>query len=210
MATKKKRKSKADPNVWKWSKQRREAVKLLSQGRTRKDTARAIHMSRNTITEWFKHAEFRDAISEELAERQGSGSVRNVFATQMFADTVANMASKALKDLNDPDIRPSKRRRVFNEFLGFMREFREIRSQLRLDYGHATARVDTNVNHTGAIEHKHENTTFRALLDQYKDKITLKPGASDVESLVDAAVQLYQKTNLLDERAASLKDASAS
>ena len=92
---------------WKWTRVRREAMKLLLQGYDRQDVAARLGIGRNTLTRWGKRPEWITEFRQRMAEADSRSRLRRLAVTRTLTDKLGAEALKAIhpepgEDINIP------------------------------------------------------------------------------------------------------------
>lgn len=196
--------------VWKWTKKKRAAIKLILQGRTDVSIAEQLGIHRHTVRNWKRHPEFHAEVMTAAREYVNRKRFQRVSETGIITD---QLAAQVVTRLNEIMNRGKKGKpgavaqADINALQLFMREFREFRSHERADFGDDVKRVEGRLqifgDDSGAVPKSTKAAqSFKQFVEQHADKlperiITSATNAQD--AILSVARELLQQTEIVNE-----------
>jgi hypothetical protein len=211
----------AAPNVvWKWSKRKRKAVRLVARGYPDTRIADELGAHRNTIRLWRRTAPFWLAVMAEAREYVNRTRFKRVYETGLLTDQLASQVAQRMAMLNRLPAGAALSQSDVSSLQLFLREYREFRSREATDFGDNVRRVEGQINldfgaQAAVVDQQViEQGTFHDFIERHVAKIPerLVTSATSVQAaLVGVTRELLCETNVLEalesEDAGLLKEA---
>ena len=192
--------------LWKWTRVKRKAIKLILQGRSNVQIAKELGKHRHTIRRWKETDEFRAETLRQAHEYANQKRFKRVYETGAMTDSVARHAVKTLTKLE-------KNRKVsgaeFSRALSFLREYRAFRAEERQDFGDNVQRMEVGGGFTvgitgesGAPKTVTGEQSFKDFLQKSAasmPKRVIQGVTTPAEALVAVTREALKNTDVLDK-----------
>lgn len=118
---------------WKWTPKKREAIRLLLQGKTYKAIAKKLGYNEKTIRRWRQTPEFHAELLTKAREYADQHQYKRAFETGLLTDQLATMAASKMAAITEEDGGPGQV--DINELQLYLREYREFKDSEKTDFG---------------------------------------------------------------------------
>lgn len=190
-----------------WTPDKEKCFDFFMAGWPKTQIAAKIERHRNVITRWCSAKPFQERVAERRQDNEATVRQRRVHETNLFADRIARLASKALdKAETKPD--DAFARNTAREWLS---EYKSFRDQERVDLGDNIQKHEHAI--AGQVSHTHaiSQSSFKGFLEG-----AIASGAIDAEcvegdahSMITALTQqALLETDLLDQLAEADREAA--
>lgn len=181
----------AKADDFEWTEPRQECLRLLLNGYPKTRISEELKVHYNTIYNWTKHPAFVQRLREELDEHATSTRLRRVRTTSLLNDTVSNQAVKALQEAQ----RKPKSFRSASMASLWLREFRAMRNEERLNFGESTdnRNVKTAIQHSGHVSTTGNKSFKEFLQEQYNAGVIDAEIINSAEDAQEAVIEAVQQ-----------------
>jgi hypothetical protein len=192
--------SKARGRRWKWTKARRDALKLVLSGTPIVDVAERVKAHRNTIMGWMKQPEWMAEAQRAISESQVTTKLRRLKMTSIITDKLGVHSLKALEGDSIANVQEANL--ALRAHLEYVRSERDLFGEGEQQGGqpagvHIHLGAPGQPQAVGSVNQATSLLSFREFMLKYDPGLAVV-AHSPQEAALLLAEKVLQESNLLD------------